>query len=46
VEVLAEVDGHPVLVRQGKILAATFHPELTDDSTVHEYFLRLAGNGG
>lgn len=46
VEVLAELDGHPVLVRQGRILAATFHPELTDDSTVHEYFLRLAGNGG
>jgi pyridoxal 5'-phosphate synthase pdxT subunit len=44
VEVLAEDAGHPVLVRQGKILASTFHPELTGDSSVHEYFLRMAGN--
>ena len=40
VEVLAEDAGHPVLVQQGRILAATFHPELTTDTTVHEYFLR------
>jgi pyridoxal 5'-phosphate synthase pdxT subunit len=40
VEVLAEDAGHPVLVQQGRILAATFHPELTADTTVHEYFLR------
>jgi 5'-phosphate synthase pdxT subunit len=45
VEVLAEDGGHPVLVRQGPILAATFHPELTDDTTVHEHFLKLARNG-
>jgi 5'-phosphate synthase pdxT subunit len=45
VEVLAEDAGHPVLVREGKILASTFHPELTDDSTVHEYFLKLVHNG-
>ena len=45
VEVLAESGGRPVLVRQGKILAATFHPELTEDTTVHEYFLKLASNG-
>ena len=45
VEVLAEDAGHPVLVRQGRILASTFHPELTDDTTVHEYFARLARNG-
>src|SRR5215469_17162386 len=45
VEVLAEDAGHPVLVRQGKILAATFHPELTDDSTVHDYFLKITRNG-
>jgi 5'-phosphate synthase pdxT subunit len=45
IEVLAEDDGHPVLVRQGRILAATFHPELTDDTTVHEHFLKLARNG-
>jgi len=41
VEVLAEEGGRPVLVRQGRVLAATFHPELTDDSTVHNYFLDL-----
>ena len=39
VEVLAEHDGEPVLVRQGRFLAATFHPELTDDTRVHELFL-------
>jgi 5'-phosphate synthase pdxT subunit len=41
VEVLAELDGEPVLVRQGRFLAATFHPELTDDTRVHERFLEL-----
>ena len=45
VEVLAEDAGHPVLVREGRILASTFHPELTEDTTVHEYFVRLARNG-
>ncbi len=45
VEVLAESEGRPVLVRQGKVLAATFHPELTSDTSVHEYFLKLRGNG-
>jgi 5'-phosphate synthase pdxT subunit len=39
VEVLAELDGEPVLVRQGRFLVATFHPELTDDTRVHELFL-------
>jgi 5'-phosphate synthase pdxT subunit len=39
VEVLAEVDGHPVLAREGRILVAAFHPELTDDTRVHELFL-------
>jgi 5'-phosphate synthase pdxT subunit len=43
VEVLAEHDGEPVLVRQGRFLAATFHPELTDDTRVHERFLELVG---
>jgi 5'-phosphate synthase pdxT subunit len=42
VEVLAEYAGKPALVQQGNILAATFHPELTSDSTVHERFLSLA----
>ncbi|MFN2466776.1 MAG: pyridoxal 5'-phosphate synthase glutaminase subunit PdxT [Gaiellaceae bacterium] len=41
VEVLAELDGDPVLVRQGRILVAAFHPELTDDPRVHELFLEL-----
>jgi pyridoxal 5'-phosphate synthase pdxT subunit len=45
VEVLAKSEGHPVLVQQGRILAATFHPELTSDSTIHEYLLRVARNG-
>jgi pyridoxal 5'-phosphate synthase pdxT subunit len=42
VEVLAEDAGHPVLVQQGRILASTFHPELTSDTTVHAHFLKLA----
>jgi 5'-phosphate synthase pdxT subunit len=41
VEVLAEVDGHPVLVRQGTLLAAAFHPELTDDVRVHQLFVEM-----
>jgi len=40
IEVLAEDAGHPVLVREGRVMAATFHPELTEDTTVHEYFLK------
>ncbi|WP_114313390.1 pyridoxal 5'-phosphate synthase glutaminase subunit PdxT [Thermus caldifontis] len=43
VEVLAELGGLPVLVRQGKILASAFHPELTPDPRLHQYFLELAG---
>jgi pyridoxal 5'-phosphate synthase pdxT subunit len=39
VEVLAEVDGHPVLARDGRVLVAAFHPELTDDTRIHEIFL-------
>ncbi len=45
VEILATRDGHPVLVRQGKVLAATFHPELTGDTRVHEEFLKMVRNG-
>ena len=41
VEVLAELDGEPVLLRQGRLLVASFHPELTDDTRVHERFLDL-----
>ena len=40
VEVLAELDGHPVLARQGRFLVASFHPELTDDTRLHEMFLK------
>lgn len=39
VEVLARVDGEPVLVRERNVLAATFHPELTDDPRVHALLL-------
>lgn len=45
VEVLAAEGADPVLVRQGKIMAATFHPELTSDTRVHEAFLKLVKNG-
>src|SRR3954454_23114785 len=40
-EVLAELDGEPVLLREGRVLVASFHPELTDDTRVHERFLDL-----
>jgi pyridoxal 5'-phosphate synthase pdxT subunit len=39
VEVLAERDGEPVLLREGRFLVASFHPELTEDTRVHELFL-------
>ncbi len=45
VEVLAEYQGRPVLVRERRVLAATFHPELTEDSTVHKAFLKIIRNG-
>lgn len=41
VEILAEYAGKPVLVRKANVMAATFHPELTQDTTVHGYFLEL-----
>jgi 5'-phosphate synthase pdxT subunit len=43
VEVLARLDGEPVLVRQQRIVAATFHPELTRDRALHRYLAELAG---
>lgn len=49
VEVLAEVEGHPVAVRQANVLAVAFHPELTGDRRLHEWLLeraRLSTNGG
>jgi 5'-phosphate synthase pdxT subunit len=47
VEILAEVDGHPVAARQGQILVISFHPEIAGESRVHELFLRdvLRGAG-
>lgn len=42
VEVLAEWEGHPVAVRQGVVLACSFHPELTDDSRLHALLMALA----
>lgn len=41
VEVLAELEGEPVLLRQGRFIVASFHPELTADTRVHERFLAL-----
>jgi pyridoxal 5'-phosphate synthase pdxT subunit len=43
VEVLAEVDGHPVAVRQGNVVAVAFHPELTDERRLHRWLLEHAG---
>ena len=45
VEVLATEGSDPVAVRQGKAMAATFHPELSDDPRVHQAFLALVSNG-
>jgi 5'-phosphate synthase pdxT subunit len=45
VEVLAEYAGKPALVRRDRIMAATFHPELTEDPTVHQHFLQLVAAG-
>ncbi|MEX2194371.1 MAG: pyridoxal 5'-phosphate synthase glutaminase subunit PdxT [Thermoleophilaceae bacterium] len=42
VDVLAELDGHPVAVRQGSLLAVAFHPELTEDARVHDWLVQLA----
>jgi 5'-phosphate synthase pdxT subunit len=43
VEVLAEYAGKPALVRKGRVMACAFHPELTEDSTVHRHFLDMVG---
>jgi len=45
VEVLAKRGDDPVLVRQGRVMAATFHPELSDDTRVHAEFLEMVQNG-
>lgn len=46
VEVLATEGSDPVAVRQGRVMAATFHPELSDDTRIHQTFLQLVTNGG
>jgi pyridoxal 5'-phosphate synthase pdxT subunit len=46
VEVLAAVDGHPVAVRQGNVLAISFHPELAGETRLHELFLTSARTAG
>jgi pyridoxal 5'-phosphate synthase pdxT subunit len=46
VEVLAELDGHAVLAREGRFLVAAFHPELTADTRLHELYLELAKESG
>jgi 5'-phosphate synthase pdxT subunit len=45
VEVLAREGDDPVLVRKGKVMACTFHPELSADTRVHQAFLNLIKNG-
>ena len=45
VEVLGELDGEPVLLRDGRLLLASFHPELTDDLRVHQLFLTMVEEG-
>ena len=45
VEVIATQGNDPVVVREGKTMAATFHPELSDDTRVHQKFLELVSNG-
>ena len=44
VEILGSIDGEPVLVRQGNVLAASFHPELSNDARLHEYFVSITAN--
>jgi 5'-phosphate synthase pdxT subunit len=45
VELLAEIDGHPIVARQRNMLVAAFHPELTDDLRLHALFLGIGGHG-
>jgi 5'-phosphate synthase pdxT subunit len=46
VEVLAEHEGHPVAVRDGSVLACSFHPELTDDPRLHALLMAMASRTG
>jgi len=45
VDVLASVDGHPVVLREGQVLLCAFHPELTDDSRIHALLMAMATAG-
>lgn len=45
VKVLAELNGEAVLIQQGRHLGCTFHPELTDDTTIHSHFLKIVTKG-
>ena len=44
IEVLGSINDEPVLVRQGNVLAASFHPELSNDARLHEYFVSITAN--
>ena len=44
VEVLGSINDEPVLVRQGNVLAASFHPELSNDARLHQYFVSITAN--
>ena len=46
VEVLAEHEGHPVVVREGNVLACAFHPELTDDARIHALLMAMVSKQG
>lgn len=46
VEVMAYLDGHPVMAREGTLLAGAFHPELTADVRIHEYFINMVQESG
>jgi 5'-phosphate synthase pdxT subunit len=46
VEILAEVDEHPVAARQGELLVISFHPEIAGESRLHELFLREVAERG
>ncbi len=41
VEILSTLDNHPIMLRQKNVLVTSFHPELTDDARVHEYFIKM-----
>ena len=44
VEVLSSIGNSPVMIKQDKILATTFHPELADDTRIHKYFVEMVAN--